>query len=195
MKSKITVLLGLIFILAGLIWYAATLRESACAEAMAQEIVPQLQQTVLQQQISETEPEPTQLLPEHMTEVFIDGIGYVGVLRISVLDLELPVISFWSAEHAKIAPCRYSGTVYQDDLILCAHNYDGHFGKLQDLENGDVVTFTDADGCDYSYQVQETQVLEGTDVEKIHAGDWDLTLFTCTPGGKMRYCVRCLRSA
>lgn len=26
-------------------------------------------------------------------------------------------------------------------------------------------------------------------------GDWDLTLFTCTPGGQLRIAVRCIRAA
>ena len=30
--------------------------------------------------------------------------------------------------------------------------------------------------------------------EDMLAGDWDLTLFTCTPGAQNRLAVRCLRS-
>ena len=31
-------------------------------------------------------------------------------------------------------------------------------------------------------------------VEDMITGDWDLTLFTCTPGGQLRIAVRCLRA-
>jgi len=117
----------------------------------------------------------------------------VGVLELPALSLKLPVLSSWSAENGKVAPCRYSGSVYQGDLIICAHNYSSHFGNLDRLETGDSVTFTDMDGNLYSYRVAQSQVLEGTDVDVIRDGDWDLTLFTCTPGGKNRYCLRCTR--
>ena len=191
MKGRVTVLFGLVLMLSGLLWYAVVLRESTYAANKAQEVVPQLQQTIIEQQVLETEPEKHPEQTEVMTERIVDGIGYVGVLRIPVLDLELPVISSWSTENGKIAPCRYSGSIYQDDLILCAHNYESHFGKLKQLTIGDAVEFTDMDGNCFFYQVLETEILNGTDVEKIRDGDWDLTLFTCTPGGKMRYSVRC----
>ena len=53
--------------------------------------------------------------------------------------------------------------------------------------------FTDVEGNVLSYTVAETELLDGSDVEAMEAGDWDLTLFTCTVGGKTRVTVRCLR--
>lgn len=191
MKGKITVVFGLVLMLAGLLWYAAILREDSEAAQAVQKLVPQLQQAIIEPSVPDTVPEETQIQQVYMTEIMVDGIGYVGVLGIPALSLELPVISNWSKENAKTAPCRYSGSIYQDDFIICAHNYDSHFGKLNRLNAGDMVTFQDLDGNVFRYQVKDVQILEGTDVEKMQAGDWDLTLFTCTPGGKMRYCVRC----
>lgn len=192
MRGRITVLIGLMMVLAGLLWYAATLRESVDAALAVQEVVPVLQQAVSNWDIPEIVPvEDT--AQEVMQERIVDGIGYIGILEIPTLSLKLPVISIWSKEYGKIAPCRYSGSVYQNDLILCAHNYDSHFGKLELLEVGDSIKFTDMSGIELSYQVQQSQILDGTDVEKIRNGDWDLTLFTCTSGGKQRYAVRCKR--
>lgn len=42
----------------------------------------------------------------------IDGIDFIGVLRIPTLELELPVISEWNYPNLKSAPCRYSGSAY-----------------------------------------------------------------------------------
>lgn len=192
MRGRITVLIGLMMVLAGLLWYAATLRESVDAALAVQEVVPVLQQAVSNWDIPEIVPvEDT--AQEVMQERIVDGIGYIGILEIPTLLLKLPVISIWSNEYGKVAPCRYSGSVYQNDLILCAHNYDSHFGKLELLEVGDSIKFTDMSGIELLYQVQQSQILDGTDVENIRQGDWDLTLFTCTPGGKQRYVVRCKR--
>ena len=53
--------------------------------------------------------------------------------------------------------------------------------------------FTDVDGNIFRYTVADLEQLEGTDVKEMEAGDWDLTLFTCTLGGQYRVTVRCVR--
>ena len=35
---------------------------------------------------------------------------------------------------------------------------------------------------------------DGTAVEEMEAGEWDLTLFTCTPDSRSRVTVRCVRT-
>ena len=54
--------------------------------------------------------------------------------------------------------------------------------------------FTDVEVNRYEYGVEEVLTLEGTAVEEMEAGDWDLTLFTCTIGGRLRVTVRCSRT-
>lgn len=119
------------------------------------------------------------------------GSDYVGVLTIPRFGLVLPVQSEWSNANAKVSPCRYYGSADTSDMIIAAHNYKSHFGRLKDLDEGDVVFFMDALGNSRSYSVLNIEILEGTDVDKMKAGeDWDLTLFTCTYGGKHRVTVR-----
>lgn len=127
-----------------------------------------------------------------MPTVEVDGHAYIGVVRIPVLGLELPVMSEWSYPNLKTAPCRYTGSAYLGNLILAAHNYRTHFGGLKELVPGDEVTFTDAVGNVFRYTVAELETLGKTDVEEMQAGDWSLTLFTCTYGGKSRVTVRCV---
>ena len=121
----------------------------------------------------------------------IGGEGYIGTLEVPALGLELPVMGEWSYPRLRKAPCRYRGSAYQGDLIVAAHNYRSHFGGLKSLAPGDEVRFTDMDGNVFRYTVAETEVLDGTAVEAMEAGEWDLTLFTCTPGGQARVTVRC----
>ena len=129
-----------------------------------------------------------------MPEVEIDGAAYIGTLELPALSLSLPVLSQWSYAGLRQAPCRYKGSAYLDNLIIAAHNYPAHFGRLKELWAGDAVIFTDAEGTAYAYTVTETETLDGAAVRDMEAGDWDLTLFTCTPGGKSRVTVRCVRS-
>ncbi len=129
-----------------------------------------------------------------MPAVTIDGYEYIGTISIPKFGLELPVMSEWSYPGLKIAPGRYAGSVWFDDMVICAHNYDRHFGNLKNLEPGDEITFTDVLGNVFTYEVAETEILQPTDVEEMLDDQWDLTLFTCTIGGRTRVTVRFIRT-
>ncbi len=123
-----------------------------------------------------------------------DGSEYVGTLEIPALELELPVLEDWSYPSLRVAPCRYSGSAYQEGFVIAAHNYRSHFGRIGDLSYGDCVVFTDVDGNAFSYTVREIQTLESTAIEEMLSTEWDLSLFTCTLGGQKRLTVRCERT-
>lgn len=126
-----------------------------------------------------------------MPEENIDGRSYIGVLDIPALELSLPIISEWSYDALQIAPCRYSGSAYLDNLVIAGHNYRSHFASLPQLQPGDTVTFTDMDGNVFSYAVSSLETLSPYAISDMTSGDWDLTLFTCTVGGQSRLAIRC----
>ena len=90
----------------------------------------------------------------------------------------------------KTAPCRYSGSAYLNNLIICGHNYTSHFGTLKNLSEGDLATFTDMDGNVFTYKMVERETLLPTSIDAMESGEWDLTLFTCTVGGQSRVTIR-----
>ena len=126
-----------------------------------------------------------------MPTVEIDGYEYIGTLSIPALGLELPVMDGWSYPALRVAPCRYLGSAYSGGFVIMAHNYARHFGAIGTLAPGEAVSFTDVDGNVFEYSVAETQILQPTAVDEMNSGGWDLTLFTCTPGGRTRVTVRC----
>lgn len=125
--------------------------------------------------------------------VQIDGMNYIGRLRIPTLELELPILSQWDDDRLKIAPCRYSGTARGGDLVLLAHNYRKHFGPIRHLEPGDELSFEDMEGTVFVYEVTGSIVVEPTALETVTSGAHDLTLITCTYGGRTRLVVFCDR--
>lgn len=129
-----------------------------------------------------------------MREAEIDGYAYVGYLSIPSLELHLPVMSQWDEKRLEISPCRYSGSSKTDNLVIAAHNYIRHFGPIKELDVGDKVVFTDMDGVVANYTVASVEVLEPTAVKEMTAGDYALTLFTCTYSGQSRLTVRCQRT-
>lgn len=124
----------------------------------------------------------------------IQGQSYIGVLSLPGLNLRLPIISQWSYDSLRTAPCRYGGTPYQGNLILAGHNYARHFGGIRSMKPGDRVSFTDLAGNRFDYQVAAEEILDPDQGEKIWEGNWDLTLFTCTYGGQNRFVLRCVRT-
>ena len=192
---------GLLLIAAALALAAYNVIDAQRAARSAAQALEALSQTTA---VSATDPEqasaddaPAYLAdPEMpMPTVSFDGNDYIGRVDVPSLGLSLPVISEWSYPRLKIAPCRYTGSAYLDNLIIAAHNYSSHFGNLNRLNNGDTVTFTDVDGNQFTYAVSLIEDLPGTAIEEMQAGEWDLTLFTCTLGGRSRVTVRCERTA
>ena len=198
--------LGVLLILgaAALSWWNQ--KEDNDVQKAAVQIMPQLVQQIRENTVAETVgpqdafvPElelqkPVALLTEEdkkMTEVEIDGNLYIGYLSIPALNLELPIMSDWSYAQLQIAPCRYHGSIRGEDLVLMAHNYRSHFGYINRLELGDQVIFTDMDGKTTVYTVVGQDILDPSAVEVITAGEYDLTLFTCTYGGASRITVYC----
>ena len=121
----------------------------------------------------------------------IESNEYIGILDLPVLGLSLPVMSNWSYPQLKIAPCRYKGSAYTGDLIISAHNYERHFGRLTSMIPGDEIRFTDVDGNVFYYSVCGKEKLDMRNVQGMLEGEWDLTLFTCVPGGARRETLRC----
>lgn len=198
MKRK----LGLLLIVLGFGLIAGALglflwnqQEDQAAAAASREAIVKVVEVIREHQ--EAPMQPSEPLPEPertMTVAEIDGYGYIGFISLPTLEMELPVMADWSEKQLRISPCRYSGSVFTDDLVLMAHNYKKHFGPIRRLKTGDPVIFTDMDGDAYTYQVVVQEVLGPRAVENMTAGEYDLTLFTCTYGGENRITVRCDRT-
>lgn len=187
---------GTVLLAAGLLCWAAALLlighhiwDERRASSQAQDVVGGFRSTTAGME----EMQYLQYPDMEMPTVEIDGQRYIGLLTMPSLGLQLPVLNSLDDEKLKLAPCRYAGSVYQDSLIVAAHNYQSHFGRLKELSIGDQLSFLDADGNTFFYQVADFEVLPAAAVDEMQAGDWDFTLFTCTIGGQNRIAVRCVR--
>ena len=196
MKGKLLTGVGLLLIAAALLLTVYNIRESDRAGAESEEMVVRME-SLTADLPERLETEKKEFVPEYkknpemeMPTVEVNGQECVGMIEIPALGLKLPVISEWSDAKLKKAPCRYSGSAYLKNMIIAGHNYRTHFSGIKRLNPGDSVVFTDADGNVFSYEVAEIETVGGYDIEKMEAGDWDLTLFTCTIGGQTRVTIR-----
>ena len=202
--GKICMVLGALLILASLGLLAYNKWDAARADKAAQAALGELEDTLTRTIEEKNKADDVVLQPEldpdqPMTEVELDGWNYIGYLSIPSIGLNLPVMSEWSYAGLKIAPGRYSGSTYADNMVVCAHNYAKHFSPIKWLAEGAEVYFTDMDGMRWSYEVSAVETIQPTQIEKMiekteDSENWDLTLFTCTTGGSARCAVRCVRT-
>ena len=218
-KGSFLIAMGLLLLAAALLLTGYNFWDAARADRAAQSAVQELktliptaepatvppteemtQPTPAETQPRETEaPQETQVpttaplfgVHKEMPTVTLNGYRYIGVLEIPALELSLPVMEDWDYDRLNISPCRFTGNLYDGDLVLCAHNYPQHFGNLKELDVGAAVRFTDAEGNVLRYEVKTIDSVGGDVLAGMLGGEWDLTLFTCTTSGQTRYVVRC----
>ena len=203
-KGNLLITLGILLIaaaagLAGYnLWDAG--RAQKAAEEITGQLISDIESKVEDGKTAAPYVDPNTPMPVEM----IDGYEYIGVLEIPSEGLSLPVMNEWDYTRLKISPCRFTGSYYSDDLVICAHNYMRHLGPLLQIGIGEDIYFTSVDGLTIHYIVTNRETVEPTAVEQMientsNSGtsllDWDLTLFTCNLGGQTRCAVRCSRAA
>ena len=191
-------LLGAVGLVAYNFWDANRAKEAA--EQISEQLIEKIDENVKSEETAAPAPymDPNTPMPVEL----IDGYEYIGILEIPSEELSLPVMAEWDYDRLKISPCRFVGSYYADDLVICAHNYDQHLGRLLSIDIGVDVYFTNVEGLTIHYIVTNRETVEPTAVEQMieNTGnsetsllDWDLTLFTCNLGGQTRCAVRCSR--
>lgn len=182
----ICVFLGVLCILSAIGFVAYNRWEDMNAKDVAQDFLEDVQSI-----INEEQSEQPLLNDTKMATVEVGIYDCIGILSVPVLDLELPVLTDWSYAKLKKAPCHYYGSYYEKDFVIAAHNYKSHFGRLSKLQAGDIVVFTDVSGTVHYYEVVILETLSKNATKEMITSGFDLSLYTCTPGGSNRVTVRC----
>lgn len=193
-RGILCIAVGLVLVVCGTVLFAKYDRIASEAGQSAQKLLHDLVSEVYVNRPAPVAPETSgnsETPNKQMVQTTLNGYDLIGILSVEEAGLELPILASWDYDLLQIAPCRYSGSIYNGNLILLAHNYDEHFGKLDLLEAGDRVVFLDIEGIEHAFSVVSTEILEPTQIEKLSSSPYPLTLFTCTPGGYSRLVVYC----
>lgn len=194
--GKVCIILGILLGIAAGAWYLYNEMDEQRARHEAETAMTEVQAAV--ENARRTEVKRTiaaDRIVQEMQSIEVDGHRYIGYVRIPELGLSLPVQSDWDPVKLKKSPCRYVGSIAGGDLIIAGHNYESHFSPIRKLQVGAKVIFEDVQGYSYFYTVSRIQEIKTKDVQTMLADSdsWDLTLFTCTFGGKSRVTLRCVR--
>ncbi len=125
-----------------------------------------------------------------------------AIITIPKIDITYPVLSQTSDELLEISVNRYwppKGKIQLDEIdnyCIVGHNYRNGkmFGRLNELENGDIVEIDDLTGRTLKYVVYKKYVVQPDDTSctSQHTnGRKELTLITCTNYGTERLVVKC----
>lgn len=194
--GNVMIVLGVLLLVGATIWVMYNIDHDGDVGKATGEIVAALSDEIAGRlgEMPKSEDEAIAMRRSGEDYIVIDGHAYIGYLTVPSQSLELPILSKCSMSNLRIAPCRYTGDAYTNDLVLAGHNYRSHFGKLTNLHVGDTILFTNVYGAVSQYTVVELQSLRPTAVKSMTDGSYDLSLFTCNLAGNARFTVRCMRA-
>lgn len=134
------------------------------------------------------------------TTTTVNGVEYSTESFISIpkIGISYPVLTETSDELLEVSVNKYWGPAPNEvgNYCIVGHNYRNGkmFGKLSELEDGDIVNLEDTSGRTLRYEVYRKYVVEPTDTRctsQLTNGRKELTLITCTNYGTQRLVVKC----
>lgn len=200
-SSFVLLLLGAALLCAALLLAAKNRREETSAGEAAAALLVQAEQTIAQHAASPAAvptPAPSSAVEETLSpspsaspSAAPEGPAFLGVLSVPAVSLTVPVLAEWSYYHLTLAPCRDCGSVETGDLVIAAHNYDTHFGRLSRIAPGDSVYFTDMAGSTTEYAAASVEQRDPSDAEGVRDSGYPLVLYTCSWDCTARVTVFC----
>ena len=163
---------------------------------------PGFDEVALSTQLNEAElqlmqAEEDELITQEYTASNGKTYEIIAILKIPNLNIEYPVLSSTSTELLKVSLNKYWGPNPNrvGNLCILGHNYNDNrfFGKLNQIQNGDIIELTDMEGETLKYSVYDTYIInpDNTDcTSQLTDGRKEITLITCTATGKQRFVVK-----
>lgn len=203
----------LVFIFSG--WYLITEVGKNADESVSKDIYDSAMQELASKDATTIEDQALVVVFDEQTEVveetpietvdtgsYTDNNGitytYESILSIPHLGIQYPVLSETSDELLKISLNKFWGGSPNSvgNYCIVGHNYKSGkmFGKLKQINTGDIVYLQDMSGKKLSYQVYDRYVVYPEDTactSQVTNGLKEMTLITCTNGGKQRLIVKC----
>ncbi len=112
-----------------------------------------------------------------MASLEISKESFIGIIEAPAYGTALPVCAEWDSSQVSKYPCRYTGSIYSDMLIIGGSDNEGQLDFIDEISNYDEVTFTDVSGMRYTYTVTDIRKTKDVTTENLTSKDADLVLF------------------
>ena len=167
-------------------------------EKQTEQLITEFEQTLEVEQNEETDVEEEQTSISKEDKAILKESNVIGIIEIPDIGIRYPVMEGTAASVLNAGIGHISETAGIGEVgncVLCGHNgsrYGTFFTPLNQIETGDEVTIIDKNGQTHIYEVTETAVVDPYDNSiKAQGEEKELTLFTCSQKGTMRFVVKC----
>ena len=212
-RVQFIISLILVFIFSG--WYICSEVEKNADESISQDILSGVDlngtgdnTTADEQALVVAFDDETEIVEDQTSEPVMENASYTAsngvtytyesILSIPKIGIEYPVLSDTSDELLKISLNKFWGGSPNSvgNYCVVGHNYKSGkmFGKLSLMKIGDKVYLQDMSGKKVEYQIYDRFVVYPENVEctsQVTNGLKEMTLITCTNGGKQRLILKC----
>ena len=168
-------------------------------ERNTNQLINEFEQTLEEKQDERSEVEKEQTTVSKEEEAILKEGSVIGIIEIPGIDIRYPVMEGTTSKvlNAGIGHIEETAGIGESgNCVLCGHNgsrYGTFFTPLSQISIGDEVMITDKNGLKHIYEVTETEVVNPYDNSiKTQSTEKELTLFTCSQKGTMRFVVRCI---
>ena len=147
-------------------------------------------------QIEKLLPKITQSVPQEkgnnaMSSMEIAGESYVALLEMDMFKFKMPVRSVWDEKAVEAVPCRYSGSVYNNTLVIASTDEKGQMDFVNNINTGDRLNLTTMRGEQFSYKVVKVENSNTATAEELNTDEFDLTIFVEYSGHTDYLFIRC----
>ena len=148
------------------------------------------------EQLVDVLPQRTTGMPDtysnmQMPALQVGAYDVVAILEIPAFGIQLPVCSSWEEETG--LPKRFSGSVYDDSLVIGGSGKQGQFECFDRIHDGAEITVTDMTGAEFTYTVAWVQRSDSAAAQILLTEEFDLTLFVRDPLSMEYLILRCVR--
>ena len=186
-KSKWVILLGVILILCSLGFMMFLHISTINAQQETADTVAYIKKILPEKTIGSVDSYSSIEMPS----LEFDNKNIIGLLEIPATDTALPIEACWNKKTLISIPQRFSGTVYDNSLVVGGYDRKEQFDCLKKLDSGNTVTITDMTGSQFSYKVELMERKKSATKEVLQDASYDLTLFVRDANSMEYIIVRC----
>ena len=187
-----------LLIIAGIAIMAVPFFWRTTGEKQTEQLISEFERTLEDDQDEKKDVEEEQTSISKEDEAILEEGNVIGIIEIPSIDIRYPVMEGTGSAvlNAGIGHIpETAGIGESGNCVLCGHNgsrYGTFFTPLNQISIGDAVTIIDKKGQAHIYEVTETEVVNPYDNSiKTQGEGKELTLFTCSQKGTMRFVVKC----
>ena len=187
-----------LLIIAGIAIMAVPFFWRTTGEKQTEQLISEFERTLEDDQDEKKDVEEEQTSISKEDEAILEEGNVIGIIEIPSIDIRYPVMEGTGSAvlNAGIGHIpETAGIGESGNCVLCGHNgsrYGTFFTPLNQISIGDVETIIDKKGQAHIYEVTETEVVNPYDNSiKTQGEGKELTLFTCSQKGTMRFVVKC----